>query len=70
MDSVPPWFLGVVVLAVVAAVVGVALLWFATFIGRCFPEPENRPMPLERMADLEHARDEALRKIQQRQRGV
>lgn len=49
---------------VLSAVVGVCV---AVLIAS-FPEPENRPMPLERQADLEAARDAALQKLAARAR--
>lgn len=51
---------GVVMIAVAAGVVLALLLSPAP--------PENRPAPPERMADLEAARDEALRRIAARAR--
>jgi hypothetical protein len=53
------WLLLWSFIVVLAVIVGAA----AALLGRSIPAPENRPMPLERMADLEAARDAALAKI-------
>lgn len=55
--------LGVLILA--ACVIGGSL---AYGLSRSLPTPENRPMPNERLADLEEARDAALAKIAARAR--
>jgi hypothetical protein len=55
--------LGVLILA--AGAIGGSL---AYGLSRSVPTPENRPMPLERTADVERARDEALKKLAARAR--
>jgi len=57
-------------LLLLLAMVGLALIVGAgaALLGRSIPAPENRPMPPERMADLEEARDAALRTIAARVR--
>lgn len=51
------------VLVLLALVLG-GLLAFAYYA----PEPENRPKPLPRTADLEQQRDEVLQKLAERDR--
>jgi hypothetical protein len=63
--DVPTWIIGLGILAALTIIIGSALL----VIAQCFPATDgNRPLPPERMADLEQARDDALRKIAARQR--
>jgi hypothetical protein len=62
--DIPTWIIGLSILAALAIVLG-----GACWIAQCFPATDgNRPLPPERMADLEQARDDALRKIAARQR--
>jgi hypothetical protein len=63
--EMPNWLIGLGLLAAFSVVIVGAV----GFLAHCFPEPEgNRPMPPERLADLEQARDDALAKIAARQR--
>lgn len=61
--ALPAWLIVLGVVAFCALCFGAILCLLAIDV-----PPENRPAPPERTADLERARDEALRKIAARQR--
>jgi hypothetical protein len=56
------WLMLLLATVVLAVIVGGA----AALLGASIPAPENHPMPPERIADIEEARDAALRKLAQR----
>lgn len=58
------WLLFGVALFVLVIVVGFA----SRMLADSLPAPENRPAPPERIADLEEARDAALRRLAARAR--
>lgn len=58
------WLMLLLAVIVLGVIVGVG----AALLGASIPAPTNRPMPVERTADIERARDEANRKLAERVR--